>query len=1214
MPLLQKLKFKQKLLSSAVESISTKELLNRLQKLSTELSTADQDKINIASFDAVKDQLFNKKLLKHTNQGVQAFTCCCCADILRLYAPDAPFTAPQLSDIFKTIFLQLRRLEDAENPYYQQQVYLLKSLAEVRSVVLITDLPDAESLVEKVFTTLYELASANFPAKLEPLAADILSEIISESETIPHKVLTLVLNKFLSSETSLSNVSNPGFKFTLAICNMNMDRMARQIAQYFSEIMYENTNLEEISDAQTIAQLGKIHDLSLAIWKHVPELLGSVMGLIDDELLAENEKIRVLATQTLGQIIGHSPSRVNFTTEHSETWLNWMKKTLDVSPRVRAEWVKQAANMVLMVSTSHLPEEIVHGISKCLLDSDERVRFAACRAIARVPSAKLVATVLATDKTLLKTLAQLIRERHPEIRTTVVQVLATLYDDCFPKLFQGDESLDALVGWIPEQILNLIYINDRNINSLVDMAVFEKLLPTDANAETRVARQLQVMRHLEPKAKQAFMAISKRQQQLAGVLTKLVEFSESYNGGAETAEEDNVKTLQQIDTVNRWLCASLPENGNAYETLDLFVRLNNRRWYKLIRLAISSESDYDTIASSMKELFAKMSEIKGKKGGADMLSTFKLLLYRASVVLYNKSNISSVVAMSKARGSFQEAADEWLEQASVTNPSVFKSHVQTLYGLVLTETSVAKSLKTVFRYCKKFLEQPPREVTDKLLSLAISGTPQEAKYSIKILGLHSDTKPLIQDVFDLIYPLNAKSPKFVTHLSSVVQMFLESPLVLVYDAEELTSFLIKNILLTNTRGAVDSDPEWISDEALETGSEPELSAKLYTLRCFVNRLKSLETSSHGSVSGPVFKLFSTLIGSGGEIVNQKTGLPTPKHYQSRLRLAAGLLLLKLAKLPVYSNMVNPQTVNRLTFVVQDQSENVRREFITKAKKYLASEVVSEKFLPLIFFMAHEPNTEVRDDVQTWVRSFSTRCARSKDVKFERTLVRLIHMIAHNQEFADLVSVEATLLKGFSYALEYIAFYINCIATQQNISFLFYLASRVKQYRDNTIDESLYDQAVAPESVLNLYRVAEVAQMVVKELHDAKNWTLETYPARIQLTADLFAPMKSVEETKRIVSTVFVPETAQAELAKLIRHKLQLAPKRKAAPRVKPAVNPGTPKAKSTPVKRTKSPKSKVAKKAKVAINPEDLRKSSRSRNNVSYTVSDSEEEETSDFE
>jgi len=118
----------------------------------------------------------------HYSRGVKAFAACCLADILRIYAPDAPYNADQLRDIFQFCIVQLsqnlklapsttrplapskRGQNDSQSqstltsnariteiPYYTEYCYLIDSFANIRSVVLIVDVPGAEDLITTYF-------------------------------------------------------------------------------------------------------------------------------------------------------------------------------------------------------------------------------------------------------------------------------------------------------------------------------------------------------------------------------------------------------------------------------------------------------------------------------------------------------------------------------------------------------------------------------------------------------------------------------------------------------------------------------------------------------------------------------------------------------------------------------------------------------------------------------------------------------------------------------------------------------------------------------------------------------------------------------------------------------------------------------------------------------------------------------------------------------
>lgn len=90
------LQFNEPLSWRAGKPISTADLLRRLQALSKEMREMEQEENERASFTKVAKELVSPNLLAHKDKGVRAWTACCLVDILRLCAPDAPYTGQQL--------------------------------------------------------------------------------------------------------------------------------------------------------------------------------------------------------------------------------------------------------------------------------------------------------------------------------------------------------------------------------------------------------------------------------------------------------------------------------------------------------------------------------------------------------------------------------------------------------------------------------------------------------------------------------------------------------------------------------------------------------------------------------------------------------------------------------------------------------------------------------------------------------------------------------------------------------------------------------------------------------------------------------------------------------------------------------------------------------------------------------------------------------------
>jgi sister-chromatid-cohesion protein PDS5 len=92
----KKLSFKQPLVGRPGKQISVPDLLTRLKTLLDELRTIDQEDAHHESLKPVAQELASPSLLQHKDNGVRAWTVCCVVDMLKLFAPDAPYPASKL--------------------------------------------------------------------------------------------------------------------------------------------------------------------------------------------------------------------------------------------------------------------------------------------------------------------------------------------------------------------------------------------------------------------------------------------------------------------------------------------------------------------------------------------------------------------------------------------------------------------------------------------------------------------------------------------------------------------------------------------------------------------------------------------------------------------------------------------------------------------------------------------------------------------------------------------------------------------------------------------------------------------------------------------------------------------------------------------------------------------------------------------------------------
>lgn len=194
----RKLKFREKLLTKQPTSDV---LLKKIKALHSELADMDQDLVDKSSLDGVRKELTSTSILLHKDKGVKAYAACCIADLLRLYAPDAPFTQNELTDIFQFFVAQLAgNLKSTDTPYFNQYFHLLESLSTVKSVVLVCDLPKSDDLVEKFFNDFFKVVRYDLSKKIELFMADILIAIVDECQSVPSGVWETLLSQFMGKQ------------------------------------------------------------------------------------------------------------------------------------------------------------------------------------------------------------------------------------------------------------------------------------------------------------------------------------------------------------------------------------------------------------------------------------------------------------------------------------------------------------------------------------------------------------------------------------------------------------------------------------------------------------------------------------------------------------------------------------------------------------------------------------------------------------------------------------------------------------------------------------------------------------------------------------------------------------------------------------------------------------------------------------------------------
>ncbi|OAA74130.1 bimD protein [Cordyceps fumosorosea ARSEF 2679] len=1312
--------FNEELSWRPAKPIPSATLLARLERLSRELADFDQGAVELDSLKTVAAHLAHRNLLQHKDRGVKAYTACCLVDLLRLYVPEAPFTEEQLKMMF-TLFVKdiLPALHDPSNPYDSQHKYVLTSLTEVKSILLICDIHGADDLLLRLFNSAFDGVSTSSKASPDEQVAkdveihltDMLMHLIEESPgSVPASVIDAIISQFLRAAppggskskeangkqaTLLHKTEPPAYIMAKNICNGCADKMSRYVSQYFSDVILNASGFatkngyghgdddDDEEDANAgpseadLKSLRQAHALIRELWRAAPTILQNVVPQLDAELSADNVHLRHIATEAFGDMISGigaagpppppaldpaawppvrlmdepgTPAEANvltapfspqsFAQTHHATYRNFVGRKNDKSGTIRAAWVI-AVGYILSTSAGGIglsredETELVRGLIDKLSDNEEKVRLAAVKAIELFQFRDVILKLGATggvDKegSLFASLSDRCRDRKASVRVDAMVLLGKLWAVGATDIEEGQEAVTACLGGVPSRIINSFYANDSDLNVLLDRVMFECLVPlkfplvkgksgkggssksamSQAEQDSiRAERILLMLKSLDTPAQKAFFAMQARQPQFAKGVAILIQQCEAYNGGVIDSNDEKVKATlaKTIDWIGRFF----PDALKVRADLQKFAKLNERRSYQLVKYAIESESDFKTVRRAISELITKLQA----SNAAVALDTIIPLLYRSSSLMFNRSHLATIMDCSKSdKGGLAAVAHLVLNDISQRNPDLFKAHAEELRKEIIEQApsdsktndpSVVDILKAYASYAKKYPNDVAldRSFIQTLTNYAMYGTPPKAaKFAINIMLAKNDDKSKVTATNLLrktMQNLEYGKSHFLNKLATISQLERLAPSVTMDEGDKIQDVTIKSILRqVHTDARPGADKSWVDDADMDE----EIQAKLLALRILTNQAISNEDEADSETRvKTVFKLLKTFVVSEGEFCKVKD---TPQHHKKRLRLLAGLLMLKLCTVKKYDEQLDPVTFNKLAELVQDSEVQVRHRFMEKLQSYLTHGKLRARFLTMLFLVAFEPAPELKSRVETWLRSRALYYSENKKEVMESIFGRLIPLLAHHPDYSAGVDDLADFAN-------YFLFYLNAVATESNLGLISKYAERTKQTRD----------AINADASENLYVLSDLAQAIIRKFQEKRNWSFRVYPGKVGLATGLFAPLPSSEVAEEIAKKQYIPEALDEKLDNLLRS-FERKKKRKSMH------EPGEPSAKrsrtqiKTVIREKAAPKQHKAKKAKkvkaarpkkqpssLAAEPSERRRSSRVTKTSDYKERDDKDDE-----
>ncbi|PIL27726.1 hypothetical protein GSI_10879 [Ganoderma sinense ZZ0214-1] len=1150
----KKLKFRDKLVG---KGLSTDALQKKLKQLHQELADMDQEHVDVNSLAPVRKDLINTSILLHKDRGVKAYTACCLADLLRLYAPDAPYTQNELRDIFQFFFRQLSTgLKGTDSAYYNEYFHLLESLSTVKSVVLVCDLPSGDELMVDVFRDFFGLVRRDLAKKIELFMADILIALIDESSSLPSEVLEIIMAQFTDKN---ARMDQPSYRLAVSVCNHTSDKLQRHVCQYFTDIIVDRAREEEFEEVQTA------HDLIQQLNRACPSLLHNVVPQLEEELRVEQLQLRLMATQTLGEMFADKHGQ-DLVQKYPTTWAHWIKRMNDKNIAVRQTWVEKMKGVLVNLPDMH--KETEEALRLKLLDPDDKIRAAVCKLFGQLDYETALHHV-SVDQ--LKDVAGRGLDKKQSVRIEAFHAIGRLYSLAYPEIENNDPAAIKQFSWIPNNILQSASIS-REVKALVEQTITDFILPlpslpnsssskgSEVDEIAWTDRLLLTMRYLDEVAVNTLTGFTNLKGARPSVYDKFITACTDYNGGVIDENEDAV--TEKLNTAIKATVAQFPEPGKAAEDLQAFAQLNEGRLYKLLKTCMDVQTDLKGLVKARSEFLRRV-----EQSSSNIVGTMTIVLRRASLHIVNQSSIPTLIkrvqkgseplssvaysqTQSQNNQSFSmwaggaepegraqqaaHAAQTWMTFVSKHCPALYKAHIGEFSKAIADEKNARlvevclHALAAAAMWDAKIAPSDKRTV-ERVMRFVMDANPRHAKFASRLIVCMKNGEQLCTQVVESIADdlEEVDLDKLVAHIAVLAQLSLRAPDAFEQKSDVIMAYLVKQVLRSVPdvdEDMMDTDEDWLDDDAMPI----DLRAKILALKVCRNRCIAHAGSETAlQIAQPVIRMFSTVLQHEGSFSADTSDLP---YVKSRLRLQSSTSLLRLSAIPGYAQEVSKYFV-QIALTIQDPVYQVRMTFLDKLVVALSKGKIPIQYNMVPFLAVHDPEADVKGKAQAYVL-FALR-AMPKPVRlerFEHSFIRLLHLLAHHPDFR----VEQEYLPDIA---KYIQFFMDLVATSDNVALLYHIALKSKTVRD--AESHSYSE--------NLYACAELAQYLIKAHAKAHSWNLETWPGKVRLPPDILRPLPSSEAVNEILKRVYLPEDALVWLAEK-QSKQAAEPKKPRAPR------------------------------------------------------------------
>uniref|UniRef100_A0A8D3C280 PDS5 cohesin associated factor A n=1 Tax=Scophthalmus maximus TaxID=52904 RepID=A0A8D3C280_SCOMX len=1028
------------------DRISNDEVVKRLKMVVKTYMDMDQDsEEEKQQYLSLALHLASEFFLRNPNKDVRLLVACCLADIFRIYAPEAPYTShDKLKDIFLFITRQLKGLEDTKSPQFNRYFYLLENLAWVKSYNICFELEDCNEIFIQLFKTLFSVINNSHNQKVQMHMMDLMSSIIMEGDGVTQELLDTILINLIPAH---KNLNKQAYDLAKTLLKRTVQTIETCIANFFNQVL--------VMGKSSVSDLSEhVFDLIQELFAIDPMLLTSVMPQLEFKLKSNDGEERLAVVRLLAKLFGAKDSEL--ASQNRPLWQCFLGRFNDIHVPVRLECVKFASHCLM--NHPDLARDLTEYLKVRSHDPEEAIRH---DVIVTIINAGKKDLNLVNDQ-LLGFVRERTLDKRWRVRKEAMMGLAQLFKKYCLHHEAGKESAQK-ISWIKDKLLHIYYQNSIDDKLLVEKIFAQYMVPHSLDTEEKMKCLYYLYACLDTNAVKALNEMWKCQNMLRGLVKELLDLHK-----LPVSEANNTSMFGKLMSIAK----NLPDAGKAQDFMKRFNQVlgEDEKLRVQLEMLISPTCSCKQAEICVREITRKLTFPKQPTN--PFLEMVKFLLERIAPV-----HIDSEVS------SLQKLIFILQSVLSFTHPTAFHSaetYESLLQCLKMEDDKVAEAAIQIFRNTGQKIETELQQIKSTLIPVlhqkAKRGTPHQAKQAVHCIhAIFNNKEVQLAQIFEpLSRSLNADVPEqLITPLVSLGHISMLAPDQFASPMKSIVAnFIVKDLLMNDRSVGNKNGKLWTTDEEVS----PEVLAKVQAIKLLVRWLLGMKNNQSKSANSTL-RLLSAMLVSEGDLTEQKK---ISKSDMSRLRLAAGGAIMKLAQEPCYHDIITPEQFQLCGLVINDECYQVRQIFAQKLHLALVKLLLPLEYLAVFALCAKDPVKERRAHArQCLLKNISVRrefikqnpLAQEKLVSLlpEYVVPYMIHLLAHDPDFTKPLEYEQ--LKDIKECLWFMLEVLMTKNENNSHAFLRKMVENIKQTKD----------AQCPEDTKaneKLYIVCDVALFVI----------------------------------------------------------------------------------------------------------------------------------------